>query len=133
MCPSQTWDNYDGLAPTDGLNTFTIASILTKAGIAFSDVQMTGCDVIVTYYFDCNWDNAKRDCLPLVREAPHEGADGWARSNSKKERLCSCSVRPAGSVRARQIILTGTVPVPVKVRALYQLQWSAWFAWLWRR
>ena len=56
-----------GLAPTPGLSVFTVQQLLALAGVNdIATVRATGADILVTFYFDCDWDVGKSDCHPTV-------------------------------------------------------------------
>ena len=50
------WNGYDGASLIKGLNYFRLSDILTLAGLNYTAIATTGCDVEVNFDFNCDWD-----------------------------------------------------------------------------
>jgi hypothetical protein len=65
-----TWENFDGPSGgrTPGVNVFSVADLLARAGVSYDDVAVSGAEVTLNFHFDCDWDlaRAREACSPEV-------------------------------------------------------------------
>lgn len=58
--------NANGTVPTPGWNLFTLDAILQMGGVEYDDITLSGADIQMTIYYDCDLDQELEACQPRV-------------------------------------------------------------------